>query len=189
MLRDQWRAELGSVDPADLVFLDETHTPTTLTPRYGRAPGGERVVDRTPRRKWATVSFIGTITIDGIGEAAMSYDGPVDRDVFDAFVDQQLLPSLRPGQIVVLDNLQVHKSPHARAAIEAAGCTLRFLPPYSPDFNPIELMFAQMKTTLRAHEPHTYDAVLTATAAAMNAVTPAHARNYFRHAGYLPDAP
>jgi transposase len=188
-LRAVWRTEFAAVDPAQLVFLDETHTPTTLTPRYGRAPGGTRVVDRTPRRKWATVSFIGTITAAGIGAAAMSYPGPIDRAAFDAFVDQQLIRQLRPGQIVVLDNLQVHKSPHARAAIERAGCSLRFLPPYSPDLNPIELMFAQMKTVLRARRPRTYDEVLAATAAAMDAVTPTHARHYFRHAGYPVDEP
>ena len=107
-----------------MIFLDETSTPTTLTPLYARAPRGTRAVGRVPRGQWQSVTFVGTLTLNGMGRAALSYDGPLDRPVFDAFVDQFLVPTLRPGQTVILDNLSVHKSAHAKAAIEAAGCHL-----------------------------------------------------------------
>lgn len=157
-----------------------------LVPVYGWGPRGQRVRDAVATRHWETVSFIGTLTAAGIGDAAMSYPGAIDRVAFDAFVTQQLVPKLRPGQVVVLDNHKVHKSPAARQAIEAAGCRLCFLPPDSPDFNPIEQMFAKMKHVLRRQRPGTVDQVITATGTAMAAITPQDAHNYFVAAGYHP---
>jgi transposase len=178
---------VAAADPATLVFLDETSTPTTLTPTRARAPRGERAIGRVPHRRWHNVTLLATLTPEGMGETVV-IDGAANRRVFDAFVRQRLVPTLRPGQTVVLDNLSVHKSRNARAAIEAAGCSIRFLPPYSPDFNPIELAFAKIKAHMRRREPRSYTDVVTATKPALNAVTPADARGYYRHLGYpLPE--
>lgn len=182
--RTAWRDANAALDPAALVFLDETHTPTTLTRIYGRAPRGARVVGRVRTRKWDAHTFIGTLTSTGLGQAACLVPGPMNREVFDAFVDQQLVPALRPGMWVVLDNLRVHYSPHARQAIEAAGCSLLFLPPYSPDFNPIEFAFAKMKGVLRTAEPQTFEHMLDAMAQAMDHLTAADAAGFFRGSGY-----
>jgi len=171
------------VNPSDLIFLDETSTPTTLTPLYARAPRGERAVGRVPRGQRTAVSLLAALTPDGLGPG-LQLPGAVDRMAFDAFIEQALVPSLRPGQIVVLDNLSVHKSARARTAIEAVGCELRFLPTYSPDFNPIEQAFAKLKTALRRVAARTPDAVMTATTALWDNITPADARAFYRAAGY-----
>jgi len=112
------------------------------------------------------------------------FDGPIDTASFQAYVEQVLAPTLRRGDVVVLDNLAVHKQPAVRAAVEAAGATLRFLPPYSPDFNPIEMAFAKLKAFMRAARPRTFDQVTALTAAALALFTPAECRNYVRHCGY-----
>jgi transposase len=174
---------MAGVDPADLVFLDETATPTTLAPLRARAPRGERAVGRVPRGRREHVSWLATLTRDGVGESLL-VPGAVDRAAFDAFVARALVPSLRPGQVVVLDNLSVHKSPAARRLVEAAGCRLVFLPTYSPDLNPIELAFAKCKQALRRLEPRSFEAVVGAVGAALAAVTPGDARAFFRAAGY-----
>lgn len=171
-------------DPNHLLFLDETSTPTTLTPLRARAPRGRRAPGRVPHRRWSNITLLATLTPHGIGESVV-IDGAANRQVFDAFIVQRLAPRLRPGQIVIMDNLSVHKSATARAAIEAAGCRLVYLPPYSPDFNPIELAFSKIKQHLRRAEPRSYEEVLAATKPAINAVTAADARGFFRHAGYL----
>jgi transposase len=174
---------MAAVDPADLVFLDETGTPTTLTPVYARAPRGERAVGRVPRGRREHASWLATLTPAGIGESVV-VPGAVDRAAFDAFVAQLLVPSLRPGQVVVLDNLSVHKSAAARRLVEAAGCRLVFLPTYSPDFNPIEPAFAKCKALLRRAAPRTFDAVVGAVGDALAAVTPGDAAAFYRDAGY-----
>ena len=174
---------MAAVDPADLVFLDETATPTTLTPLRARAPRGQRAVGRVPRGRRTHVSWLATLTPTGIGPSVL-VEGAVDRDAFDAFVVRVLAPSLRPGQIVVLDNLSVHKSAVARAAVEAAGCRLVFLPTYSPDFNPIELAFAKAKAALRRAEARSVEAVVIAVGSALASVTTADARAFYRHAGF-----
>ena len=171
--------------PADLVFLDETATPTTLSPLYARAPRGERAVGRVPRGRREHVSWLATLTPAGIGESLV-VPGAVDRAAFDAFVERILVPALRPGQIVVLDNLSVHKSARARAAVEGAGCRLVFLPTYSPDLNPIEHAFAKAKARLRRLEARTFDAVVAAVGQALAAITPTDARGFYRAAGYRP---
>lgn len=174
---------MAAVDPAALVFLDETATPTTLTPLRARAPRGERAVGRVPRGRRTHVSWLAVLTPAGIGPSVL-VEGAVDREAFDAYVAQLLVPALRPGQTVVLDNLSVHKSARARQLIEAAGCALRFLPTYSPDMNPIEQAFAKTKQALRRAEPRSVDAVVAAVGAALATVTPADAAAFFRAAGY-----
>jgi len=174
---------MAAVDPADLVFLDETATPTTLTPTHARAPRGVRAVGRVPRGHRRHVSWLATLTPAGVG-ASVLVPGAVDRAALDAFVAQLLVPALRPGQVVVLDNLSVHKSATARRLVEAAGCRLGFLPTYSPDFNPIEQAFAKCKQALRRIGPRTYEAVVAAVGQALASVTPADARGFYRAAGY-----
>jgi transposase len=181
--RAAWREETAVLDPASLVFLDETSTPTDLTRTHGRAPRGQRVVGRIPRRRWTAVTLLATLTPDGFGPS-FQFAGALDRPVFEAYVERILAPALRPGQTVILDNLAVHKSARARQLIEAAGCRLRFLPTYSPDFNPIEQAFGQLKGRLRRAEARSIDAVFTATSEAYAALTANHARNFYQHAGY-----
>jgi len=174
---------MAPVAAADLVFLDETATPTTLTPRRARAPRGQRAVGRVPRGHRRHVSWLATLTPAGIGERLL-VPGTVDRAVFDAFVEQALVPSLRPGQVVVLDHRSVHTSATARRLIEAAGCRLVFLPTYSPDFNPIEQAFAKCKQALRRLQARSYKALVAAVGVALAAVTPQDAAGFFRAAGY-----
>ena len=136
-----------------------------------------------PRGRREHVSWLATLTPAGVGESVL-VPGPVDRAAFEAFVERLLVPSLRPGQAVVLDNLSVHKSAAARAAVEAAGCRLVFLPTYSPDFNPIEQAFAKCKAALRKAEPRTFAAVVDAVGRALEGVTAGDAAAFFRDAGY-----
>lgn len=127
--------------------------------------------------------MIAALRLEGLGAPAV-FDGPIDNPTFRAYVEQVLVPTLRPGDVVVLDNLAVHKQPEVRAAIAAVGAHLRFLPPYSPDFNPIELAFAKLKAFLRAARPRTFDHVCALTAAALHLFIPTECRNFVRHAGY-----
>lgn len=181
--RQQWRAEVAANAPQRFVFLDETATPTSLTRLRARAPRGERAIGSVPRRRWQSVTLLASLTTAGMG-AAMVLDGAINREAFDAFVEQSLLPTLVPGQIVILDNLAVHKSPRARRLIEEAGCQVRFLPSYSPDFNPIELAFAKIKQTLRGAAERTFPGVVAATGPALDAVTATDACGFFTHCGY-----
>ena len=174
---------MTAVDPASLVFLDETSTPTTLTPLRARSPRGQRVLGRVPRGRWTTVTLLATLTPQGLGPG-YQFPGALDRVVFEAFVERILVPSLRPGQTVVLDNLSVHKSAKARQLIEAAGCQLVFLPTYSPDFNPIEQAFAKLKQRLRRSEARTVETIMTATHTHYGAITAADARSFYQEAGY-----
>jgi hypothetical protein len=181
--RQAWRDGLAASAPQRFVFLDETATPTSLTRLRARAPRGERAIGTVPRRRWQSVTLLASVSTRGMG-AAMVLNGAINREAFDAYVEQSLLPTLVPGQIVVLDNLAVHKSPRARALIEGAGCQVRFLPSYSPDFNPIELAFAKIKQTLRGAAERTFSGLVAATGPALEAVTPADARGFFAHCGY-----
>ena len=181
--RAAWRAAAAELAPADLVFVDETSAPLTPTPRRARAPRGERAVDRVPRGRWQSVTLLATLTPTGMGPCAL-LAGAADRLAFEAFVEQLLVPALRPGQTVVLDNLSVHKSARARERLAAAGCGLRFLPTYSPDFNPIEQAFAKLKTHLRRAEARTYDDLLAATGAGIGTITAHDAAAFFADAGY-----
>jgi transposase len=181
--RAAWREEIAALDPASLVFLDETSTPTNLTPMHGRARRGERVIGRIPQRRWQAVTLLATLTPEGFGPS-FQFPGALDRLAFERYVERILAPALRPGQTVILDNLSVHKSARARQLIEEVGCHLRFLPTYSPDFNPIEQAFSQLKSRLRRAQARTADAILDATANAYPSVTADHAHGYYRNAGY-----
>jgi transposase len=165
------------------VFLDECGVTTDLLRRYGRSPGGTRLRDHTPCSHWQTHTVVAALRVDGLTAPAV-FDGPIDTATFLAYVEQVLVPTLRPGDVVVLDNLAVHKQPAVRTTIERVGAHLRFLPPYSPDFNPIELAFAKLKAFLRAARPRTFDHVCTLIAAALGLFTVTECRNFVRHCGY-----
>jgi transposase len=165
------------------IFLDECGVTTDLLRRYGRSPRGTRLRDHTPCGHWQTHTVIAGLRLDGLTAPAV-FDGPIDQASFLAYVEQVLVPTLRSGDVVVLDNLAVHKQPEVRAAIERAGATIRFLPPYSPDFNPIEQAFAKLKTFLRAARPRTFDQVTQLVAIALDLFTPTECGNFVRHCGY-----
>jgi transposase len=165
------------------VFLDECGVTTDLLRRYGRSPRGTRLADHTPCGHWQTHTVIAALRLDGLHAPAV-FDGPIDNPTFLAYVEQVLAPTLGPGDVVVLDNLAAHKQPDIRAAIEQRGASVRFLPPYSPDFNPIELAFAKLKAFLRAARPRSFDQVCELIAAALGLFTPGECVNYARHCGY-----
>ena len=181
--RRQWRAWQPLRDMRQYVFLDECGVTTDLLRRYGRSLRGTRLRDHAPFGHWDTHTVVAALRVDGLGAPAV-FDGPIDNPTFLAYVEQVLVPSLRVGDVVVLDNLAVHKQPDVRLAIERAGAQLRFLPPYSPDFNPIELAFAKLKAFLRAARPRTFDHVCGLIAAALDLFTTSECRNFVRHCGY-----
>jgi transposase len=181
--RAAWVEEIADLDPATLVFLDETSTPTTLTPLRARAPRGQRAVGRVPRGRWHSITLVATLTPTGMGPSLV-LDGALDQPAFEAYVERVLVRHLRPGQTVVLDNLSVHRSGRARQLIEAAGCQLRFLPTYSPDFNPIEQAFAKLKQLLRRAEARTFPTVADAIGAAYPSITTADCHGFYHAAGY-----
>ena len=186
--RAAWRAEAAALDPASVVFLDETSTQTALTRRRARAPRGQRAVGAAPRNRGPNVTLLAALTPTGLGPGVV-FEGAADRRACEAFVEQFLVPSLRRGQVVVLDNLSAHKGERVRQLIEGKGCRLRFLPPYSPDFNPIELAFAKLKTRLRRVAARTFEALVAAIGDALDAITAADARGFFGHCGFpLPEA-
>src|SRR5690349_11599846 len=152
----------------------------------GRAPKGERLRAGIPHGHWKTSTFVAGLRMDGIA-APMVLDGPINRDAFTAYVDQVLVPELRPGDVVVMDNLGSHKGTAVRRAIEAAGASLLYLPPYSPDFNPIENAFAKLKALLRKAAERTVGALWDRIGLVLDAFTPAECANYFKAAGYEPD--
>ena len=170
-------------DVRQYVFLDECGVTTDLLRRYGRSPRGTRLHDHTPCSQWQTHTVVAALRLDGLTAPAV-FDGPIDSPTFLAYVEQVLVPTLRPGDVVVLDNLAVHKHPDIRAAIGGAGAQLRFLPPYSPDFNPIEQAFAKLKALLRAARPRSFDHVCALLATALPHFTPTDCRNFVRHCGY-----
>ncbi len=185
--RAAWWAATQTLDPARFVFVDESGTNLSLTPRYGRAPRGQRVVGSVPRNHGPNVTLLAGMSGAGI-TAAMTMTGATDGAVWALFVRQILVPSLRPGQIVLWDNLSVHKNQAIRQLIAARGCQVRFLPPYSPDFSPIEQAFSKLKTALRQTRARTRPALEEAIAAGLATITPHDARAWFRHCGYaLPE--
>jgi transposase len=178
----------GQVDlaPERLVFVDETSASTKMARRHGRAPKGERCRAPVPHGHWKTTTFTAGLRLDGI-TAPLVLDGPMTGPAFLAYVEQMLVPTLARGDIVIMDNLPAHKVTGVRAAIEAAGAELLYLPPYSPDFNPIELAFAKLKALLRGAAARTIPALWQAIAAALDRFTPGECRNYFTAAGYEPE--
>ena len=151
--------------------------------RYGRAPYGQRLIAGAPHGHWQTSTFLAALRQDKL-TAPCVVDGAINGETFLAYVEQSLVPTLSPGDIVIMDNLSSHKVVGVRQAIEAAGATLLYLPPYSPDLNPIEQLFAKLKALLRTAAARTFEALIQAIAAALNAFTPGECANYFANAGY-----
>jgi transposase len=174
-----------ALDAATFVFVDETGSHRGMTPTYARAPRGERAHGCAPAQRGTNVTLVAALSLDGIG-AAMTLTGALDRDACEAYVREVLAPSLRPGQIVIWDNVRPHQGATVRALIEARGCRLLFLPAYSPDFSPIEHAFSKLKAALRRAEARTREALEEAIGAALAAITAQDARGWFTHCGYLP---
>lgn len=181
--RVAWREQIATLDPADLLFVDETSTHTALTRRRARAPRGQRAVGVVPRNHGPNITLLAALTPAGIGPA-LTIVGGVNGPAFAAYAHRVLAPSLRPGQVVVLDNLSAHKGEAARRAVEAVGARLLFLPAYSPDFNPIELAFAKLKAHLRSAAQRTAEELHAATAEAIDAISESDARGFYAHCGF-----
>jgi transposase len=175
--------ERAGIDPRRLIFIDETWAKTNMTRLRGRALRGERLVAKTPHGHWMTTTLIGALGIDGV-RCSMVVDGPINAELFEAFVAQVLCPTLRPGDIVVMDNLSSHKSERTRRMIGATGAELVFQPPYSPDFSPIEPAFGKIKQVLRGRECRTRDELWNAMQPALDTITASDAANFFKHCGY-----
>jgi transposase len=173
----------GAVDPRRLVFVDEMGTNTALSPLYAYAPKGRRLYAKVPRNRGANTTLIASMSLQGMGPC-MAVEGATTATVFETYVEQVLIPSLRSGQIVVVDNLSAHKSERARELIEGRGCRLLFLPPYSPDYNPIEEAFSKVKGLLRKAQARTRQALIEALGVAISAITVEDAQGFFEHGGY-----
>ena len=182
--RDRWLADLAGVPVADLVFLDEFGATTHMTRTRGRGPRGQRVVCKVPHGHWQVLSTVAAMTVGGGIVAAATFDAAVDTGAFCAFVEQCLAPHLRPGQVVVMDNLSAHKSPRVAETVGACGARVAYLPPYSPDYNPIEQAISKVKAALRRLAVRTVDALFDAIGTALRTVTADDAAGYVRHCGY-----
>src|SRR5499427_3956085 len=181
--RRRWMREQGMFDPARLVFIDETAANTKMVRLYGRCPRGERLIDRVPQGHWKTITFVAPLRHNGM-RAPCTVDGSMNGAKFLAYVKQCLAPILSRKDIVVIDNLAAHKAPGVRDAIEARGATLRYLPQYSPDLNPIEMPFSKLKASLRKAAERTIPRLRRRIGRFACTLTAREARNYFRHAGY-----
>ena len=181
--RVQWKKYQARLDPSRLVFIDETWAKTNMTRTHGRAPRGERLIGKVPHGRWRTLTFLAALRADRI-DAPCVIDGPINGDSFLAYVEQVLVPALRPGDIVIIDNLGSHRGKAVRRAIRAAGAKLFFLPPYSPDLNPIEQVFAKLKTLLRKAGERTAEATWKRIGDLLSAFTPTECANYLANAGY-----
>lgn len=183
--REAWFTGQPHLDPKRLVFIDETGTSTKMARLRGRSPRGERCRAAIPHGHWKTTTFVGALRLSGM-TAPMTLDSAMHGAAFLAYVEQVLGPTLRRGDIVVMDNLPAHKPMTVRRAIEKTGAELRFLPPYSPDFNPIEMAFAKLKALLKKAAARTLTDLWAAIADAIDAITPAECTNYFTATGYEP---
>jgi transposase len=171
------------LQPERLVFVDEMGTNTSLAPLYACSRRGERALASVPRNWGANVTLLASMTSEGMGPC-VAVEGPTTREVFEAYLERVLAPSLRPGQVVVMDNLSSHKAARVCELIEEGGCELRYLPPYSPDLNPIEEAFAKLKALLRRAGARTREALIEAMGRSLGAVTASDARGFFEHRGY-----
>ncbi len=187
--RTAWRARQPALRPEQLVFIDETPwaagTKTNMARQHGRAKRGQRLVAAVPHGHWKTSTFLAALRHDRI-TAPCVFDGAIDGERFLAYVEQALAPTLGPGDIVIMDNLGAHKVAGVREAIEARGATVLHLPPYSPDLNPIEQVFAKLKALLRTAAKRTIETLWHAIGQALDAFTPAECSNYLANAGYVP---
>jgi transposase len=187
--REAWRTRTRGIAARRFVWVDETGSHLGMTRTHSRAPRGERAVSIVPHKRGANRTLITALTLEGIGPGLL-LDEAITRATFDLYIVHRLAPTLHPGQIVVVDNLRVHDSDRARAAIEARGAHLWFLPPYSPDLNPIEEAFSKIKAFLRSAAPRTLEDHSTAVWAALRTITPQNAAGWVAHSGYLhPDHP
>jgi len=171
------------LDPAKLIFLDESGAKTNMTRLRGRALRGKRVHAKSPHGHWRTTTMLCAMRMDG-STACMTVDGPTDTEVFRAYVQNVLCPTVKEGDMVVMDNLSPHKSEATLSLLKAAGAEVMFLPAYSPDLNPIENMWSKVKTDLRAKEARNDSALIAAIASALKTITRQDATNWFAHCGY-----
>ena len=185
MRRQDWFESQLDLDPAKLVFIDETGLNTKMARLRGRSLKGERCRAGVPHGHWKTTTFTGALRLNGM-TAPMVLDGAMNGVAFLAYVEQALVPTLSRGDIVVMDNLPAHKAAGVREAIESVGAELRFLPPYSPDFNPIEMAFSKLKAMLRAKAERTTDALWNTVGDLIDQFEPQECANYFAAAGYEP---
>lgn len=181
--RQQWMAYQDRIDPARLVFIDETWTKTNMAPLRGWSPRGQRLPGKVPHGRWTTMTFLAALRHDRV-EAPWLIDGPIDGESFRLYIDQVLIPTLHTGDIVIMDNLGSHRSSAIRRALRAVGAKLFFLPKYSPDLNPIEMLFSKLKHGLRKAAKRTHDAVYQAIVELLPTVHPIECANYFAKAGY-----
>jgi transposase len=181
--RRAWRRRYGGVDPGRFVFVDESSTNVRMVPLRARAPRGQRAFGKAPKNWDKNVTLISSISLEGMGPS-MSIEGSADGETFALYVEHFLCPTLGEGQIVVMDNLQVHKSNRVRELIEGRGCSLVFLPSYSPDFNPIEEAFSKVKAILRKAKARSFEALVGATGGALSLVSEQDALGFFAHCGY-----
>ena len=183
-LRIAWRVLVArALDQRRLVFVDEMGTNTSLAPLYAWAPKGERARCEVPRNRGKNTTLLASMTAEGMG-SCLAVVGSTTEAVFEAYLERVLVPTLRPGQVVVMDNLASHKSQKVRELIEGRGCELLYLPPYSPDFNPIEEAFSKVKALVRKAGTRTREALVEALGAALDAVTARDARGFLEHCGY-----
>lgn len=176
--------EQGFFDPARLVFIDETSTNTMMVRLRGRSPRGQRLIGYAPHGHWKTITFVAGLRLRGM-TAPCVIDGAMNGSMFLAWIQQALVPTLKRGDIVAMDNLPVHKVAGIEQAIKAAGATLQYLPPYSPDLNPIEMTFSKLKAHLRKAAEHTVPGLLRRIGRVVKTFTPQECRNFFRHVGYV----
>lgn len=181
--RAWWRVLQAGLDPKRLVFIDETWAKTNMIRPCGRAPQGRRLVDKTPHGHWKTTTFVAALRADGL-TAPLVVDGAINGELFLAYVRQTLAPTLYPGDVVVMDNLSSHKRTGVRETIEAVGAKLLYLPPYSPDFNPIEQAFSKFKRLLQTAAERTVEGLWRTCGKLLERFTQTECRNYIRHAGY-----
>ena len=183
-LRAAWRVMVAAAIGSErLIFVDETGTNTSLAPLYAWSRRGERARFEVARNRGANVTLLASMGVRGMGPC-LAVEGPTTREVFEAYLERVLAPSLRPGQVVVMDNLSSHKGPRVRELVEARGCELAYLPAYSPDLNPIEEAFSKLKGLLRRAGARTREALLGAMGRALDVVTADDARGFFEHRGY-----
>jgi transposase len=185
-LRAAWKVLVAEVlDPTKLVFVDECGTHTSLAPVYGYSPRGERLKLSVPRNRGENTTLLASITVEGMGPS-MAVEGSTTKEVFEAYLEQLLLPELEGGQVLIMDKLPAHKRAKVRELIEGRGCQLMYLPSYSPDYNPIEEAFSKVKEILRRACARTGEALLEALGEALSAVSFWDAQGFFEHAGYHP---
>jgi transposase len=183
-LRAAWRLLVaGKVDAERLVFVDEMGANVSLSPLYAWSPKGKRAFGSAPRNWGKNVTLLASITRGGLGPC-LAVEGATTREVFEAYLELVLAPTLRPGRVVVMDNLSAHKGGRVKEIVEARGCELLYLPPYSPDFNPIEQAFSKIKGLLRRAEARTRESLVEAMGLALSAVSTRDAQGFFGHCGY-----